>query len=130
MVDGHDLPVTIDASWIAAERLRAVSLLDPLFTGVELASTAADPPGDEVGALADLGLATLDGAVRVSVYVFSDWDYGQLQSGRLEAQLSSQGYEVHTVTNGALLFVGVGRDGTDETRDALGSLASAFAGWE
>ena len=122
--------MTIDGSWIASQRQRAVSLLDPLFTGVELAPTAADPPGDEVGALADLGLATLDGAVRVSVYLFSDWDHGQLQSGRLEAQLGSQGCQVHTVTNGALLFVGVARDSTDATRATLANLASAFAGWE
>jgi hypothetical protein len=120
----------MSADWIDSERQRALDLLAPAYTGVDVDPTDPDPAPEQLGALAGFGRRAPDSGVRLSVYVFEEWGQGEAHARAMEATPRTDGSTVRATVNGALLLVGVAREDNPEAPAVLARLVSAFAGWE
>jgi len=123
----------MDAQGIASERQRAVALLAPERTGVPLEAVTVNPPTEALGALTGMSWDTDAPAVRVTVYLFADWQQAHSVGDALVEMLDGEVYHARALTNGALLLLVIARiDDPDAARRRarVDRLLSAFSGLE
>jgi hypothetical protein len=123
----------MDAQRIASERQRAVALLAPERTGVPLQAVTLNPSSEALGALTGMSWNTDAPVVRVTVYLFADWEQAHRVGETLVEMLDGEVYHARALTNGALLLWVIARiDDPDaaQRRARVDQLLSAFSGLE
>lgn len=109
----------------------ARALLSRELAGVALDEVPADPPLEELAALAGFGAVVVGQDLRVSVYLLDSWGRGHEHAAALRSRAEADHRLARVAVNGDLLFVGtVAADGDSTELFQLNDLCSAFAGRE